>query len=163
MNVDATKEVATMELATCSVFVSIAPVERLPFGFMIAVELRLNCETPSAFMEEVTYRVTVLIPSVAVTADVLMIGVNSDGEIVILEPWDCMVGPFPNWMKPAVPPVIWAVLVWIVLVVRVVPIWILEFTRSAELKVARPTTLSVLCVRTLWASMKPDPDTVTGP
>jgi hypothetical protein len=49
------------------------------------------------------------------------------------------------------------------LVVRDVPTWILEFTRSAELKVARPTTLSVLCVRTLWASMKPLPDIVTGP
>ena len=54
VNVDATKEFATIELATCRVFVWMAPVKRLPFGFIIAVELRLNCETPSAFMEEAT-------------------------------------------------------------------------------------------------------------
>lgn len=39
---DAMKEFATMELDTSRVFVWIAPVIRLPLGFMIAVELRLK-------------------------------------------------------------------------------------------------------------------------
>jgi hypothetical protein len=72
----------------------------------MAVELRLNCETPSAFMDEVTWRTDVLIPSVAVSAAVLIRGVKSPGVIVKMEPVARMVGPAPNCMRPAVPPVI---------------------------------------------------------
>lgn len=75
-----------------------------------------------------------------------MVGVKSPDVMVRLEPWVLKVGPLPNCRKPAAPPVIWTLLVWSVLVVSVVPTWILEFTRSAELKVASPTTLRVLCV-----------------
>jgi hypothetical protein len=111
VNVDATKEFATMELATSKVFVWMAPVKRLPFGFTIAVELRLNCETPSAFMDDATKRADVLIPSVAVRAVVLMVGVKRPDVIVRLEPWVLTVGPALNCRKPAAPPVIWTLLV----------------------------------------------------
>jgi len=66
-------------------------------------------------------------------------------------------------MMPALPPVICIVLVWRVAVVRVVPTWILEFTRRAELNVARPTTFRVLWVTILWALMKLLPTIETGP
>ena len=66
----------------------------------------MNCDTPSAFMDEVTWRAAVLIPRVTVSAAVLMLGVFTAGEMVILEPWARIVGPVPNCMRPAVPPVI---------------------------------------------------------
>ena len=72
-------------------------------------------------MDEVTWRTDVLIPSVAVRADVLRLGVFIAGVMVILEPWARIVGPVPNCIIPVVPPVICILLVWTVLVVRVVP------------------------------------------
>ena len=73
-------------------------------------------------MDEVTQRFVVLIPRVARSVVVLSEGVKIPEVIIRLEPCVRSIGPLPNCISPAAPPVTCMELVCIVLAVSVVPI-----------------------------------------